>query len=214
MRTIDLSHLISTNMPVYPGTEPPKMKTACTLSKDSFVEKEITLFTHTGTHLDAPAHIFPDGKTLDSYPVSGFWGRGVVLDFNDFSRSIITENDVLPYADLIRQADFVLLYTGWSKLWGSHTYFEDYPVLSADAARFLADFGLKGVGVDAISVDKVETVDFSVHKTFLAKDTLIIENLTNLELLVGRQFNFYCFPLKISTADGSPVRAVAILDKI
>ena len=213
MQTLDLSHVISQDMPVYPGTEPPKVHTTATLAKNSFIEKEVTLYTHIGTHLDAPAHILPEGKTLDAYPPEWFWGQGVTLDFSQINQSQIEKEDLEPFAPSIQSADFVLLYTGWSDYWGSPTYFADFPVLSAEAARWLAAFKLKGVGVDASSVDHVDAVDFPVHKEFLSQNTVIIENLTNLKTLIGNRYKLFCFPLKIKEADGSPVRAVAVLDE-
>lgn len=208
MPVIDLTHTISVDMPVYPGTEPPQMVTACTLEKDRFVELKVTLYSHTGTHMDAPAHIFAEGKTVDSFPVSAFTGPAAVLDVSR-SKTIISLKDLNPFAPLLEKAEFVLLYTGWSAYWNQEAYFSGFPVLAADAAQWLAGFNLKGLGVDAISVDDVGTTDFPVHKIFLAKNTVIIENLTNLQPLTGTLVQFSCFPLKIRQGDGSPVRAVA-----
>ena len=67
-------------MPVYPGTEPPILEEANTITRDGFAEKKLSLFSHTGTHMDAPAHMIPNGRTLDSYPVEEFFGRAVMLD--------------------------------------------------------------------------------------------------------------------------------------
>lgn len=213
MQTLDLSHVISSDMPVFPGTPYPKIKSASTLAVAGFVEKEVTLYTHTGTHLDAPAHILPAGQTLDAYPAQWFWGQGVTLDFSRLKRGAIEKKDILPFASTIREADFVLLHTGWSNYWGDPSYFADYPVLTAEAAEWLATFNLKGFGVDAISVDGMDAADYTIHKLFLSKKTVIIENLTNLSSLIGRNFNLFCFPLMLKDADGSPVRAVAIYDE-
>ena len=88
----------------------------------------------------------------------------------------------------------------------------DYPVLSGDSADWLSKHRLKGVGIDTISADAADTLDFAIHKTLFAEDIIIIENLVNLENIGTNLFNFSCFPLSIQEADGSPVRAIAYLD--
>jgi kynurenine formamidase len=210
LKAFDLTHIISGVMPAYPGTEPPEITTACTLEKDRFVEQKISFYSHTGTHLDTPAHIFPEGATLDMLAVDKFFGAAVALDFSAIDRDVIVKEDFTPHLALLKKAEFILLYTGWSAKWGSDSYFTGFPVLSEEAANWLSGFGLKGVGIDAISLDRVGTEDFPVHKAFLSKSTVIIENLTNLEPLLGKCFDFYCFPLRFADGDGSPVRAVAI----
>jgi len=113
---------------------------------------------------------------------------------------------------LLEGCEFVLFHTGWSRLWGKETYFEGFPVLAPAAAHWLADRELKGIGFDAVSVDPVGSADYPNHRILFRKGMLSIENLTGLEPLIGRRFLFSCLPLKIEEADGSPVRAVAILD--
>jgi len=68
MRVIDLTHVIESSMPVYPGTEPPTFEPANTYEKDGFKETRISMFTHTGTHMDPPAHLFRNRATLDAFP--------------------------------------------------------------------------------------------------------------------------------------------------
>ena len=75
MKIIDLTHSISPRMPVYPGTEPPIFIQGCSIDEIGFLEKKITLYSHTGTHIDAPAHLIKGSKTLDQLPVEHFQGR-------------------------------------------------------------------------------------------------------------------------------------------
>jgi kynurenine formamidase len=113
--------------------------------------------------------------------------------------------------DEISGASFVLVLTGWDRYWGERRYFSGYPVLSGEAAAWLAARGLKGVGFDALSADAVEAESFVNHLHFFRAGMVIVENLRGLEALVGRRFLFSCLPLKFANADGSPVRAVALL---
>ena len=80
---LDLTHTISPNMPVYPGTPAPRLFKASTLEQHGFRETQISMVSHTGTHMDAPWHMLPNGTTLDELPVSSFCGRAVVLDVSD-----------------------------------------------------------------------------------------------------------------------------------
>ena len=79
MRCIDLTHLISREMPVYPGTEPPRLQPANTYERDGFQETLLTMYSHTGTHMDPPAHLFAGRTTLDQFPVEQFIGRALVI---------------------------------------------------------------------------------------------------------------------------------------
>ena len=76
---VDLTHVIHPKMPVYPGTEPPVFGEGTSLEKEGFLEKKISFFSHTGTHMDAPAHIIPLGKTLDVLHVNTFSGEALCL---------------------------------------------------------------------------------------------------------------------------------------
>lgn len=75
MKTIDLTHTIEENMPVYPGTEPPKIVEATTVEVEGFAEKLLTLFSHTGTHMDAPAHMLKRGPAWIGWRSAPLWER-------------------------------------------------------------------------------------------------------------------------------------------
>jgi kynurenine formamidase len=211
MPIVDLTHLIAADMPVYPGTTPPVLVTGCAIDVDGFEEKQITMFSHTGTHIDAPAHLIKGAKTLNHLPMGHFYGKAVLLDCVQRQDPTIGIGELRPYEKTFNQIDFLLLNTGWHRYWGSERYYSGYPTLSNAAAQWLGRWGLKGIGLDTISADAAQSRDFTIHKTLLKGDTLIIENLTNLEKLPRHPFFFACFPLKIEDADGSPVRAVAFL---
>lgn len=213
MTVIDLSHFINESMPVFPGTEPPRIADAFTIAKHGFAEKSFQLFSHVGTHIDAPGHILPGAATLDELAVDCFLGAGLVLDVSAVKGDKIEIADLEPYKENLNGIEFALLHSGWARHWGEDRYFSSYPVLSRTAAQWLAGFRLKGFGVDMISVDEVESTSVPVHKMFFANNMIIIENLDNLGALIGKEFIFSCLPLKIPEGDGSPVRAVAIIEE-
>lgn len=209
MIIVDLSHTISPTMPVYPGTEQPVIVTGCSIEENGFLEKKITMYSHTGTHIDAPAHLIKETKTLDLLGIEHFHGSAFMLSFENDTSKTIDISSLEPYENEIKKIDFLLIHTGWSKYWGTEKYFSDYPVLTLEAATWLSEFQLKGFGLDTISADTSETHDYPVHNILLKKNTIIIENLANLLSLPRSNFDFSCLPLKIENADGSPVRAVA-----
>lgn len=213
MEVIDLTHSLREDMPVFPGTEPPRLDDAYTIERDGFAEKMLRLVSHTGTHIDAPGHILAGGSRLDGFPASRFIGPGTVLDVSSLGGRPIEPGDLLGCEPRLRAVDFVLLHTGWARHWGAAEYFGRYPVLAPAAARWLAGLGLKGFGVDAISADEIDSAALPVHHALFSREMLIIENLASLEPLLGREFLFSCLPLKIADADGSPIRAVAIVTR-
>lgn len=210
MRVIDLTHTIHAGMQVFPGTEPPAFERANTFERDGFRETKITMYSHTGTHMDAPAHMLSSGPCLDNLDVEHFIGNAAILDFSNVGKGLIDSDSLKPHEEMIKNAEFIIIKTGWSKYWGDKKYFEDFPSLSKEAAQRLTGFNLKGVGIDAISIDPMNSTTFDVHKILMAGNILIIENLTNLDAVSGRSFILCVMPMKNKDADGSPVRAVAI----
>ncbi len=211
MQVIDLSHPLVEGMPVFPGTPEPEFQKPLLIEKHGFAESLLKLGSHTGTHVDAPAHMIAGGKHLGDFPLSAFIGPGLVLDLRALPPGPVEHACLEDKASVIARADFLLLLTSWSRHWGRPDYFRDYPVLSPAAAQWLTGFKLKGIGVDAISVDAHDAARYEVHRTLLAADILIVENLTSLDQLVGRDFIFSCLPLSLPEADGCPVRAAALL---
>lgn len=207
---VDLTHTISPDMPCFPGTEPPVFADSCTLEPHGFRAKNLVLHSHTGTHMDAPAHVLEGGANLDHFEGDRLVGTGIVLDMSGLEETEIQVEDLEPFQAQMEGRDFFLIYTGKSRFWGTDSYFEDCPVLSLEAARRLAGFNPKGVGVDVMSVDAMTSDSFPVHRILMERDIIIIENLARLDRLVGRDFLFCCLPLKIAEGDGAPVRAVAL----
>jgi len=104
----------------------------------------------------------------------------------------------------------VIYRTGWSHAFGTETFFKEFPTLTLDAARWMAErqIGMIGMDTPTPSTDWLEC-----HHILLAKDVeiVIVEGLTNLDQL-PETFRFIGFPLKLAGRDGSPIRAVAEID--
>lgn len=208
MNIVDLTYYINEDMTVYPGTEKPKIKKTNTLEKDGFRESKLTMYSHVGTHIDAPAHMLEKSPYLDELHISRFIGRATILDFT--SKSKIELKDIKLYEEEIKNSEFIIIKTGWEKYWGEDKYFKGFPTMDEECVNWISKFNLKGIGVDAISIDSVDSEEFIVHKTILSKNIISIENLCNLDSVKSKYFTLSVLPLKLSEADGSPVRAIAI----
>lgn len=211
MRILDLTHLIAPDMPVYPGTEGPKMTPANTYERDGFKETLLSMYTHTGTHMDPPAHLFDGRTTLDQFPAEQFAGRALVVDCRDLPcGSRVPLSHITRYGSLADEADFLLFLFGWDKLWGTPDYFGDYPVLSGEAVDYIIAQRKKGIGLDVIGIDPIADERLSIHrKLFANNEIVVIENLCHLDEIGEGLFWFFALPLRHVDADGSPVRAIA-----
>ncbi|MGE4553798.1 MAG: cyclase family protein [Desulfovibrionaceae bacterium] len=235
-RLVDLSHPVAPGMPVYPGDPAVAFDPALGLAADGCRVLRLTLGTHTGTHLDAPAHLLETGATLDALGPARLAGPGLVLDLSGPSPSgpapsgsaaigpaasgpvAIGLDRLLPLAGRLPWGGWLLLRTGWAARWGEADYFTAHPGLTAEAAAWLARkagvAGLVGVGVDAPSVDLPPGEGRSglpAHAALLGDRVLIAENLRGLELLPESGFTFLCLPPALAGADGAPARAVALI---
>lgn len=217
MTVHDLTRRIESGMQVYPGDPPVSVDPHATHESDGYRVTALELGTHAGTHVDAPSHTEPDGRSLDSFPVEAFRFRARKVDCQAVGdREAITLSE-LPDADnLAPETDCLVLWTGFSEYFGSDRY-RDHPHLDPEAATWCAKQDL-AVAMDCFSPDPTpptegergenEPEGVPAHHALLGGGSLVVENLTNLAAPAGR-FRLETYPLRID-ADGSPVRAVAI----
>ncbi|MBN1500365.1 MAG: cyclase family protein [Spirochaetes bacterium] len=199
---INLSHIIHEEMPVFPGSDRPVITNRFSIEKNGFSENSICLLSHTGTHIDAPAHLIPGGRTLDRYDISKFKGKAFLIDLNN--QTGFTENN-----SEISLSDFIIFRTGWHQYWGEERYFESFPVPSQEMIEFCCSLKLKGVGIDTPSIDRIESVSFENHRQLFASDMIIIENLNNLSQLKQTVFELTALPLTVINSDGFSATVIA-----
>ncbi|PLX13028.1 MAG: hydrolase [Marinilabiliales bacterium] len=204
---VDLTHTLKNNMTFYPGSGEPVFNNIRSIETDGYNQIELKINTHTGTHIDAPVHIVPCTKSLDEFDLDKFIGPACVIDCSqvkEISVDLLKENE-----SRIKNVDFILFYAGMQENWNSDQYFNEYPTLTEEAAKWLTDFNLKAVGFDYISVDKMDDFSLINHNILLKNEILIIENMTKLDQLISKDFELNCIPLKIENSDGAPVRVFA-----
>jgi len=210
MQTIDLSHMIHTAMPVFPGDEPANLRRTRHVNKDGFAQTAIFMSSHVGTHVDCAAHLFTDAPGLDWLGPDNFTGWAAVVDLTGLAAPRIDQPGLAHLAD-IDGLDFVLLRTGWDRHWKTGQYYQgEFPTLTETAARFLGGLGLKGIGLDTPSPDPVKSVDLPAHHILFDHGLVIVENLTRLGELPPQDFVFSCLPLRLKDGEASPVRAVGM----
>jgi len=205
MKYIDLTHIVNSQTPVFPGDPGHDLHQIARIDKDGFVDHQITTGMHTGTHMDAPAHMLEGGKYLHEYPPEKFFCRGVIVDAR--GKPLGTE-ELLSEVE-IKKGDAVLVCFGWSTAFGNDEYYQNYPVITEGMAEKLSAKGICMIGTDTPSPDRAP---YAAHKIFFRSDILIIENLTNLESLIGKNFELIALPAKFE-ADAAPVRVVAGLSR-
>lgn len=166
-------------------------------------ESVICMGTHTGTHIDAPAHFIKGGKTLSMFSLEAFYGSCQVLDLTKCSE-VITLKDIEGH--VIEPDTIILLKTTNSSLPSTGPFYPEFIYLSAEAAEYLANKKVKAVGIDYLSIERNQP-DHPTHKALLSKDILIIEGLRLAPISEG-SYLLSCFPLKLIATEASPARAV------
>jgi arylformamidase len=213
-RLIDLSHPLEHGQLNFPFDPKISVVVHNTIASIGYNMTEISMATHQGTHLDVPFHFYDDGKTIDQMPLECFYGPASLVDLAPGSyleaRTSITLDMLRPHAEKFQPGAKVIYRTGWDRMFGTPESFSDFPTLTLDAAHWIADrrIGLLGMDTWTPSTDWKE-----VHLTLLQRgvEIVIVEGLTNLNKLPER-FTFVGFPLNIKGRDGSPIRAVAVVD--
>ncbi|MCC6863017.1 MAG: cyclase family protein [Bryobacterales bacterium] len=211
-RLIDLSHTLVDGMPGFPGDPELRIATQETIASTGYNLALLRTTTHQGTHVDAPFHFFDDGQAIDRISLDRFFGPAALIDLAPGGElppgARLTEETFAPWREVFRPGARVIYRTGWSRRFGSPEFFQDCPSLTLDAARWIAGrgTGLLGMDTPTPSTDWLEC-----HRALLGAGVLIVEALANLEQLPPR-FTFIGFPLKIGGRDGSPIRAVALVE--
>lgn len=191
-------------MPAYPGDPKSTLTQAARIDSEGYTDHLLNTLMHVGTHMDAPLHMIQDGAYMDKIPLDTFFGSGVLIDARGVPRidaSILTGVNIPPNS-------IVLVYTGFGNKFHTPEYFQDYPQIDESFAKRMVEMKVKIVGMDIVGPDEPP---FPTHKELLGHGILIIENLTNLDALVGvKQFSVIALPAKFHT-DATPVRIIATI---
>ena len=158
--------------------------------------------SHSGTHIDAPFHFFDGRESLDEVPVERFFLDADVIEIE--SPKSVTVHELDNYQ--VEPGQAVLFKTRNGNL-TRERFNENFVYIESDAARWLVDKGVSLVGIDYISVERYDAMDFPVHRILLGAGVLILEDIDLRSAPPGR-YRLTCLPIKTVRADGAPCRAV------
>lgn len=202
MNIYDVSLKIHEQMSVYKNLEEkrPEFNIVKKIPEDLVNETEIRFNLHTGTHIDAPRHMFEKGSGIDEIDLHKLITKCKVLDLSDVNDGI-SEDDLRKKN--IQNGDAVLLKTSNSK----HDIIPvDFIYLKEDAARYLNGKNVTVVGIDALGIERNQK-GHPTHKALMNAGVIIIEGL-NLEKIDEGEYLMMALPLKIEGADGAPARVI------
>lgn len=207
----DLTHVWHNQMPSFPGDLQPEIQELQSSLQEYCSVQSICCSNHTGTHLDAPRHFLPEGPSIEQVDPGLLWGQAHVLDLTSKGPGDLIRPEDLQ-ARLPEDGDKLLrllLYTGWDQRFTGPDFYQDYPALTLDAAKFLAETDLRLLGMDTPSPSRINDPEQMIHKVLLQAGIWILESLVNLHQLSGKGCELVVAPLPLQGASGAPCRVLA-----
>ena len=209
-RLWDISPPVQPGSPVFPGDAAFDLRWACSLSADCPVNvSTLTLSPHTGAHADAPLHYSTDGAAVGALDLSPFLGRcrvvhaiacGPLIEWRHLAHALgdgwADPSDTMPPRLLVRT--YARAPTAWDPQLAGY---------APDTIERLADLGLQLIGIDTASIDPADSKALPSHQVIRRRGLRVLENLVLDEVPEG-DYELIALPLKLMTADASPVRAV------
>jgi kynurenine formamidase len=216
---LDLSHRIEDGLITYKGLPAPIICDYLSREKSrelyapgtEFQIAKIEMVSNTGTYLDCPFHRYEDGRDLSQLTLDNLADLEAIVVRADHRQTLAIGESFFRNREIRNRA--VLVHTGWDRYWNSPQYYENHPYLTAGAATYLQECGVKLVGIDAMNIDDTRGKSRPVHSTLLGADILIVEHLCNLDQLPEEGFTFSAVPPKFKGVGTFPVRALAKLNR-
>jgi kynurenine formamidase len=224
---VDLTHVLSPALPVYPGYRPIQVRARTTVARDGYANNEVTFDEHTGTHVDAPVHFVAGAVSADRLPVDRLIAPLAVITIAGRAAkdpdTLVAAEDVLQWEKRygrIPAGAFVAMHSGWdAHVDDANRFFNrdakgtmHAPGFSEAAARFLvAERDISGVGVDTLSLDAASAQKFVAHLAILGAGKYGIEMLTNLSRVPASGATIVVGAPKHEGATGGPARVLALM---
>lgn len=212
MGIYDITIPISEKVTVYEGDPSVHFNVCSSLSKGDVANvTALTLGVHTATHVDAPCHFIEGAGTVADIELGKLIGECRVVEVSHHVIDIEID-DLKSAIGAVR----VLLKTRNSEFWNDphHSFRKDFTSLTPSAASWLADTGVKLVGIDYLSIEKFGSGNFDAHLALLGKEVVILEGV-DLRNVPAGDYELFCLPLKLDggKGDGAPARVVLIANK-
>lgn len=217
-RIVDLSHPVREGMTTYPRPWHVRagLERLATVKTTGRAASRLTIGTHTGTHVDAPAHFLEGGATIESLDLDVLVGPCRVLDLSALAPGTAIGPELLSArlgADLPKR---LILRFDWCGRYVDEDFYHGHPFLTPDAARLLVDGGVRLLGTDLPQLDTPPDLapeggpDSPIHKILLGGGVILVEYLRDLRRLTREDVELIVMPLRLEGADGSPARCVAV----
>jgi arylformamidase len=194
---------LTPGLPAYPGDPPVGIEVVQRAGEAPYGLARLDLTTHSGTHVDAPAHFVSGGATVDTLALEILIGKARVVELPGRERVDRPDLEALDLRDDLR----VLLKTRMSGQLLKPGYQQDHVYLTGDAALYLAQAGLKLVGFDYLSIDRFGDTSYPAHRALLGAGVVVVEGLDLSEVEPG-EYDMTCLPLRVGGGDGAPARVV------
>jgi kynurenine formamidase len=211
-KIIDLTAPMFDGAPTMPMDPKMSLSWHCSLETLGYNLSRLVTSTHQGTHMDAARHFYNKGECIDEISLDRCVVRAIRVDMTHKKPGEAIESaDLEPYGKFIEQGAAVLLHTGWDKRFPDQSFFSGFPFVSTALADWFVE---KKLGLLGMDMPTPNGTDWKyVHVKMLGAGIIIVEGLANMEQLpLETLFTFYALPLKLRGRDGSPIRAIAILD--
>lgn len=202
---IDISLTIHSGMAHWPDNPPVKIEPSqCLAHGDVCNISKLTLGSHTGTHVDGLNHFIQGSLGVDQMPLDATIGRAKVIEIKDHESIKIAE--IKPHN--LQTGDRVLFKTQNSqRCYDTDEFVPDFVYISTEAAKYLANKGVRTVGVDYLSVGGYQGNVVEVHHALLGSGVWVIEGL-NLAQVSPGEYELICLPIKIKDGDAGLARAI------
>jgi len=209
MQIYDVSVPLSAATPTYPSDPGIEIKEWKALANGDVANVSLLhCGLHSGTHVDAPAHLIEGGAKVDALPLQSLVGEAEVVEVAEHIK-VIDENFIV--ANCIRGSQRILFKTRNSSFWNNPEdgFRVDYTYIDAPAARQLVNSRVKLVGIDYLSIERFDTEKHETHHILLSKNIVILEGL-DLRKVAAGLYELICLPLKIAggSGDGAPARTI------
>ena len=206
-RVIDLTVRLAS------GDRGVRIEQARRLEVDGWNATTLSLYSHCGTHIDAPVHFGVGNVTIDAIAVENFMGPAWVVDVRPVRPGAsVTPEHLGDVAAKFKAGESLLIRSGWSAYYGRDRYRDELPRISTELARWCVANKVKMLGVEPPSVADINNPQevTAVHRILFEGGVIVVEGLANLDALTKPKVTFIALPLKIVAGDGAPARAIAI----
>lgn len=223
-KIVDLTHPLSTSIPSWEGVCGFQHNTSidyadCTTAVKFKVQK-LNMDAGIGTHIDAPAHCIPGGKTIDQLELDELIAPCVVIDVSkDADESYqLSPDDIRQFErqhGIIKEKSFVIIRTGWDRFWSTPSKYRNqlqFPTIAQNTALLLLERNIVGLGIDTLSPDTPKS-GYPVHQAILSAGKYIVENVANSNKLPPQGSFSLSLPIRIEGATEAPMRLIGLIQK-